>query len=58
MTGRQDAVLTGWSADTPDPDNLLHNLLGCQAIAAGTNASRWCHPLFEQQINAARRAPP
>ncbi|NHI00421.1 ABC transporter substrate-binding protein [Oceanimonas sp. MB9] len=57
MAGRQDAVLTGWSADTPDPDNLLHNLLGCQAIAAGTNASRWCHPLFEQQINAARRAP-
>ncbi|WP_107850470.1 ABC transporter substrate-binding protein [Oceanimonas marisflavi] len=55
--GEQDAVLTGWSADNPDPDNILHNLLSCQAIAAGTNASRWCHPLFEQQLAAALTAP-
>lgn len=53
----QDAVLTGWSADNPDPDNMLHNLLSCQAIDVGTNASRWCNPLFEQQLAAALTAP-
>lgn len=53
LTGEQDAVLTGWSANTPSPDNVLRNLLSCRAIAAGTNASRWCNPLFEQQLNLA-----
>ncbi|MFP2770443.1 ABC transporter substrate-binding protein SapA [Oceanisphaera sp. KMM 10153] len=57
LEGHQDAVLTGWSADTPDPDNMLRNLLSCQAIAAGTNASRWCHPLFEQQLDLALTEP-
>ncbi|WP_019934155.1 ABC transporter substrate-binding protein [Oceanimonas smirnovii] len=57
QTGEQDAVLTGWSADNPDPDNMLHNLLSCQAIAGGTNASRWCNPLFEHQLSAALTAP-
>ncbi|MBR9857825.1 MAG: peptide ABC transporter substrate-binding protein SapA [Gammaproteobacteria bacterium] len=57
LEGQQDAVLTGWSADTPDPDNMLRNLLSCQAIAAGTNASRWCHPLFEQQLDLALTEP-
>ncbi|WP_458735312.1 ABC transporter substrate-binding protein [Zobellella taiwanensis] len=55
--GAHDAVLTGWSADSPDPDNLLRNLLSCQAIAAGTNASRWCHPLFEHELDAALADP-
>ncbi|PSJ47330.1 ABC transporter substrate-binding protein [Zobellella endophytica] len=55
--GGQDAVLTGWSADTPDPDHLLRNLLGCQAVATGTNTSRWCHPLFERQLEQALAAP-
>lgn len=53
LAGEHDAVLTGWSADTPSPDNVLRNLLSCRAIAAGTNASRWCNPLFEQQLNQA-----
>ncbi len=57
LEGHQDAVLTGWSADTSDPDNMLRNLLSCQAIAAGTNASRWCHPLFEQQLDLALAEP-
>lgn len=57
ILGEQDAVLTGWSADTPDPDNMLRNLLSCQAIAAGTNASRWCHPLFERQLDMALTEP-
>ncbi|WP_375055293.1 ABC transporter substrate-binding protein [Zobellella sp. DQSA1] len=57
IIGGQDAVLTGWSADTPDPDNMLRNLLSCQAIAAGTNASRWCHPLFERQLDQALAEP-
>ena len=53
LAGSHDAVLSGWSADTPNPDNILRNLLSCQAIAAGTNASRWCQPLFEQQLDLA-----
>ncbi|MGO1245978.1 MAG: ABC transporter substrate-binding protein [Oceanisphaera sp.] len=55
--GNQDAVLTGWSADTPSPDNTLRNLLSCQGIANGTNASRWCQPLFEQQLDLALTEP-
>ena len=53
LAGEHDAVLSGWSADTPSPDNVLRNLLSCRAIAAGTNASRWCNPLFEQQLDLA-----
>ncbi|MBO1518690.1 ABC transporter substrate-binding protein [Oceanisphaera pacifica] len=55
--GSQDAVLTGWSADTPSPDNTLRNLLSCHGIANTTNASRWCHPVFEQQLDLALTEP-
>ncbi|WP_417617739.1 ABC transporter substrate-binding protein [Oceanisphaera sp.] len=53
LTGEHDAVLSGWSADTPSPDNVLRNLLSCRAIADGSNASRWCHPRFEQLLALA-----
>ena len=53
LSGQQDAVLIGWSADIPSPDNMLRNLLSCRAIKAGTNASRWCHPAFEAELNLA-----
>ncbi|GAA3526704.1 ABC transporter substrate-binding protein SapA [Zobellella aerophila] len=55
--GDQDAVLTGWDADSPDPDNMLRNLLSCQAIQAGTNTSRWCQPIFEQRLDLALQTP-
>lgn len=53
LAGQQDAVLTGWSADIPSPDNILRNLLSCRAIEDGTNASRWCNPAFEMELNLA-----
>ncbi|ART78971.1 ABC transporter substrate-binding protein [Oceanisphaera avium] len=51
IKGEHDAVLTGWSADLPSPTNLLRNLLSCTAISSGTNASRWCNPAFEAELN-------
>ena len=54
LTGQHDAVLTGWSADIPSPDNILRNLLSCRAISAGTNASRWCNSTFDAELNLAR----
>ena len=57
LSGEQDAVLTGWSADIPSPDNMLRNLLSCRAIAAGTNASRWCNPAFEAHLHLALAEP-
>ncbi|WP_319783682.1 ABC transporter substrate-binding protein [Oceanisphaera sp. IT1-181] len=57
LAGQQDAVLTGWSADIPSPDNILRNLLSCRAIGAGTNASRWCNPAFEVELNLALTEP-
>lgn len=57
LSGQQDAVLTGWSADTPSPDNILRNLLSCQSIAASTNASRWCRPKFETLLDNALSEP-
>ncbi|MGO4998671.1 ABC transporter substrate-binding protein [Oceanisphaera sp. W20_SRM_FM3] len=53
LTGQHDAVLTGWSADIPSPDNILRNLLSCRAISAGTNASRWCNSAFDAELNLA-----
>ncbi|ENY70547.1 ABC transporter substrate-binding protein SapA [Aeromonas diversa] len=51
--GRYDAVLGGWQADNNDPDNFFRQLLGCQAIASGSNMSRWCSPSFEQLLDDA-----
>lgn len=51
--GRYDAVLGGWQADSIDPDNFFRQLLGCQAIASGSNMSRWCSPSFEQLLDDA-----
>lgn len=51
--GRYDAVLTGWQADNTDPDSFFRQLLGCHAIAAGSNVSRWCDPGFEQLLDDA-----
>lgn len=57
LTGQQDAVLTGWSADIPSIGNMLRNLLSCRAIEAGTNASRWCNPAFEAELDLALAQP-
>ncbi|MBY0432082.1 MAG: ABC transporter substrate-binding protein, partial [Rhodospirillales bacterium] len=50
------AYTTGWTGDSGDPDNFLHLLLSCDAIASGTNRARWCHAPYDALITEAGRA--
>lgn len=52
--GEHDAVLLGWTADNPDPDNFFRPLLSCQGISAGTNRTNWCNREFDQLLDQAR----
>ncbi|OEF27459.1 ABC transporter substrate-binding protein [Vibrio rumoiensis] len=49
-----DLVLTGWSANTGEPDSLLRPLLSCEAQRAGLNISMWCKPDFDFLLTLAR----
>lgn len=53
--GEHEAVLLGWTADNPDPDNFFRPLLSCQGMAAKTNRANWCHAEFDELINQARK---
>ncbi|OLQ88112.1 ABC transporter substrate-binding protein [Vibrio panuliri] len=48
-----DLYLTGWIADTGDPDNFLRPLLSCDSEKAGPNISRWCNPDFDFLLDLA-----
>ncbi|OLQ90872.1 ABC transporter substrate-binding protein [Vibrio ponticus] len=48
-----DLYLTGWIADTGDPDNFLRPLLSCNAELAGPNISSWCNPDFDFLLDLA-----
>ena len=48
-----DAVLTGWLADHPDPDNFFTTLLSCEATEIETNKANWCHQEFDSLIKNA-----
>ncbi len=49
-----DMVLTGWSADTMDPDNFFRPLLSCDAQNAGLNISTWCNSDFDFLLDLAK----
>lgn len=49
-----DMVLSGWNADTPDPDNFFRPLLSCGAKQAGLNESTWCQPDFDFLLDLAK----
>ncbi|GAM71847.1 peptide transport periplasmic protein sapA [Vibrio sp. JCM 19236] len=49
-----DMILSGWSADTTDPDNFFRPLLSCNAEFAGLNISTWCNPDFDFLLNLAK----
>lgn len=51
-----DLVLTGWSANTGEPDSLLRPLLSCEAQRAGLNISMWCDPDFDFLLMLARES--
>ena len=51
--GKHDAVLLGWSADTPDPDNFFTPLLSCEARFTGGNRSFWCNKNYDELLKKA-----
>lgn len=52
--GEHQMVQLGWTGDNGDPDNFLNILLGCSAVKAGSNVSRWCHKPFNDLIQQAK----
>lgn len=51
--GQYDSLLSGWIADTADPDNFFRQLLSCSAVERGNNYSHWCSPAFDQLLDDA-----
>ena len=47
----------GWTGDNGDPDNFMNVLLGCSAIAAGSNYARWCDKGFDDLLQKAKEEP-
>lgn len=52
--GDHQMIQMGWTGDNGDPDNFLAVLLGCAAVEAGSNLSRWCNKDFEALISKAK----
>lgn len=48
-----DLILTGWVADTGDPDNFLRPLLSCNSELAGINVAMWCNSDFDFLLDLA-----
>ncbi|KOO05420.1 ABC transporter substrate-binding protein SapA [Vibrio nereis] len=48
-----DLYLTGWIANTGDPDGFFRPLLSCDSKRAGLNVSSWCHPDFDFLLDLA-----
>ena len=51
--GEHNAVLLGWSADHPDPDNFLTPLLSCASAEIGNNRTFWCNNQFDSLLKQA-----
>ena len=52
--GEHAFIQFGWTGDNGDPDNFLNVLLGCSAVAAGSNYAHWCQPEFNTLIQKAK----
>ncbi|KJY83241.1 ABC transporter substrate-binding protein [Vibrio galatheae] len=48
-----DLYLTGWIANTGDPDNFLRPLLSCDSKRVGLNVSSWCNSDFDFLLDLA-----
>ncbi|WP_076586954.1 ABC transporter substrate-binding protein [Vibrio ostreicida] len=48
-----DMYLTGWVANTGDPDNFLRPLLSCDSKRVGLNVSGWCNSDFDFLLDLA-----
>nr|WP_320141717.1 ABC transporter substrate-binding protein [uncultured Cohaesibacter sp.] len=53
--GEHDTVLLGWTGDNGDPDNFMYVLLGCDAVASGSNRAKWCNEEFNDLLVKAKR---
>lgn len=51
-----DLVLTGWAANTGEPDSLLRPQLSCEAQQANLNISMWCDSDFDFLLTLARES--
>lgn len=51
--GEHHAVLLGWSADHPDPDNFFTPLLSCSSALQGNSRTFWCNQKFDELIQSA-----
>lgn len=49
-----DLVLTGWNANSSDPDSLLRPLLSCDAKQAGFGVANWCNEEFDLLLDLAK----
>lgn len=56
-SGDQQIMQMGWTGDNGDPDNFLKTLLGCGAVASGSNYSRWCDKKFNLAVVEAKSTP-
>lgn len=53
--GEHETVLLGWTGDNGDPDNFMYVLLGCKAVASGSNRARWCNEEFDNLLVKAKQ---
>lgn len=49
--GEHHAVLLGWAADHPDPDNFFTHLLSCSSATQGNTGTFWCNNQYDDLIS-------
>jgi len=55
--GEHQLLQIGWMGDNGDPDNFMQVLLSCEAIASGSNMSRFCHEPLNSLLVQAQTEP-
>ncbi len=53
--GEHQLLQLGWTGDNGDPDNFLNTLLGCPSVGSGANRARFCHKVFDDLVQKAKR---
>jgi dipeptide transport system substrate-binding protein len=55
QNGEHQMGLFGWTADSADPDNFLHTMLGCDSARGnGSNVAKFCYLPFDDVILEAK----
>lgn len=55
QNGEHQMGLFGWTADSADPDNFLHTMLGCDSARSnGSNVAKFCYLPFDDVILEAK----